>query len=212
MNTSLQRRAVKATALALIAPLLLSCQQPSDKVVIKPAPEQEMSVSHPNGKPIVYQMFTRLFGNKNTTNKPWGTLEENGVGKFSDINDNALSALKSMGVTHVWYTGIVHHASVTDYSAYGILADDPDVVKGRAGSPYAVRDYYNVNPDLANDPAQRLAEFEALVKRTHAKGMRVIIDIVPNHVARRYASLTFPETSFGLHDNTEVAYQKDNNF
>ena len=163
MNTSLQRRAVKATALALIAPLLLSCQQPSDKVVIKPAPEQEMSVSHPNGKPIVYQMFTRLFGNKNTTNKPWGTLEENGVGKFSDINDNALSALKSMGVTHVWYTGIVHHASVTDYSAYGIPVDDPDVVKGRAGSPYAVRDYYNVNPDLADDPAQRLAEFEALV-------------------------------------------------
>ncbi|MCP4235435.1 MAG: hypothetical protein GY770_17920, partial [Aestuariibacter sp.] len=59
MKTSLQRRAVKATALALIAPLLLSCQQPSDKVVIKPAPEQDMSVSHPNGKPIVYQMFTR---------------------------------------------------------------------------------------------------------------------------------------------------------
>ena len=212
MKTSLQRRAVKATALALIAPLLLSCQQPSDKVVIKPAPEQEMSVSHPNGKPIVYQMFTRLFGNKNTTNKPWGTLDENGVGKFSDINDNALSALKSMGVTHVWYTGIVHHASVTDYSAFGIPVDDPDVVKGRAGSPYAVRDYYNVNPDLADDPAQRLAEFEALVERTHAKGMRVIIDIVPNHVARRYASLTFPETSFGLHDNTDVAYQKDNNF
>lgn len=212
MKTSFQRRAVKVTALALIAPLLLSCQQPSDKVVIKPAPEQDMSVSHPNGKPIVYQMFTRLFGNKNTTNKPWGSLEENGVGKFSDINDNALSALKSMGVTHVWYTGIVHHASVTDYSAYGIPVDDPDVVKGRAGSPYAVRDYYNVNPDLADDPAQRLAEFEALVERTRAKGMRVIIDIVPNHVARRYASLTFPETSFGLHDNTDVAYHKDNNF
>lgn len=171
-----------------------------------------MSTSATNGKPVVYQIFTRLFGNKNTTNKPWGTLAENGVGKFTDINDDALTALKSMGVSHVWYTGIVHHASVTDYSEYGIPVDDPDVVKGRAGSPYAVRDYYNVNPDLANNPAQRLAEFEELVARTHANGMKVIIDIVPNHVARRYASLTYPETSFGLHDITDVEYQKNNNF
>ena len=31
-------------------------------------------------KKVIYQVFTRLFGNENTTNKPWGTREENGVG------------------------------------------------------------------------------------------------------------------------------------
>ncbi|MEM6543248.1 MAG: alpha-amylase, partial [Bacteroidota bacterium] len=104
-------------------------------------------------KQVVYQVFTRLFGNTNTTNKPWGTLEENGVGKFVDFDDNALSELKALGITYIWYTGVPHHAVINDYTAYGITNDDPDVVKGRAGSPYAVKDYYNVNPDLAVDPA-----------------------------------------------------------
>ena len=124
----------------------------------------------PAGKPVVYQVFTRLFGNKNTTNKPWGTLAENGVGKFADFTDDALQGIKELGTTHIWYTGVPHHAVINDYSAYGISHDDPDVVKGRAGSPYAVKDYYNVNPDLAVDPANRLAEFEALIARTHAHG------------------------------------------
>ena len=100
-------------------------------------------------KPVVYQVFTRLFGNTQTTNKPWGTLEENGVGKFADFDSKALEGIKELGVTHIWYTGVLHHATVTDYSEFGLPADDPDVVKGRAGSPYAVKDYYNVNPDLA---------------------------------------------------------------
>lgn len=152
-------------------------------------------------KPVIYQVFTRLFGNKNTANKPWGTIEENGVGKFSDINDEALREIKALGVSHIWYTGVPHHASVTDYSHVGIPVDDPDVVKGRAGSPYAVRDYYNVDPDLADDPRNRLAEFEALVSRTHRHGLKVLIDIVPNHVARRYESLTKPKTTFGLDDD-----------
>ena len=118
-------------------------------------------------KPVVYQVFTRLFGNTNTTNKPWGTLDENGVGKFSDFTKLALGEIKDLGVSHVWYTGVPHHDVITDYTEYGILNDDPDVVKGRAGSPYAVKDYYTVNPDLADDPANRLAEFEALIQRTH---------------------------------------------
>ena len=113
-------------------------------------------------KVVIYQVFTRLFGNTNTTNKPWGTLEENGVGKFNDFSDEALETIKNLGVSHIWYTGVHHHAMVTDYSAYGLPGDDPDVVKGRAGSPYSVKDYYNVNPDLAVDPSKRLEEFEDL--------------------------------------------------
>ncbi|MBU2553917.1 MAG: alpha-amylase family protein [Bacteroidetes bacterium] len=162
----------------------------------------------------VYQVFTRLFGNKNTTNKPWGTIEENGVGKFSDFDSTALAEIKKMGITHMWYTGVPHHDVIRDYTAYGIANDDPDVVKGRAGSPYAVKDYYNVNPDLADDPSRRLEEFEELIARTHANGLKVIIDIVPNHVARNYQSVTNPDQveSFGESDDTSVVYARDNNF
>ncbi|MGB6136507.1 MAG: alpha-amylase family glycosyl hydrolase [Shewanella sp.] len=166
------------------------------------------------GKPVVYQVFTRLYGNTNTTNKPWGTIADNGVGKFSDFTDTALQDIKSLGTTHVWYTGVPHHALINDYTNIGISNDDPDVVKGRAGSPYAVKDYYNVNPDLATNPANRLAEFEALIERTHANGMQVIIDIVPNHIARNYHSLSAPqgEPDFGANDDTSQVYSKHNNF
>lgn len=165
-------------------------------------------------KVVIYQMLPRLFGNTNATNKKWGTIEENGVGKFNDINDVALEAIKELGVTHIWYTGALHHCVIRDYTEYGISNDDPDVVKGRAGSPYAVKDYYNVNPDLAVDPAKRLEEFEALIERTHEHGMKVIIDIVPNHVARNYQSVTNPEgvEDLGASDDQKVEYRKDNNF
>ncbi|MGS2725341.1 alpha-amylase family glycosyl hydrolase [Psychroserpens sp. BH13MA-6] len=165
-------------------------------------------------KQVVYQVFTRLFGNSNTTNKPWGTIEENGVGKFNDFTDKALQEIKELGVTHIWYTGVPHHDVITDYSNFGISNDDPDIVKGRAGSPYAVKDYYNVNPDLAVNVDQRLAEFEALIQRSHKAGLKVIIDIVPNHVARNYQSLTNPEgtTDFGAEDDKSVTYHVNNNF
>ena len=133
-----------------------------------PKPTEMKQQEH---KKVIYQVFTRLFGNDNTTNKPWGTLEENGVGKFNDFSDKALTEIRELGVTHIWYTGVLHHAMVTDYSAFGISNDDPDVVKGRAGSPYAVKDYYNVNPDLAVDPARRLEEFEDLIDRSHRNGL-----------------------------------------
>ncbi|MCO5724612.1 alpha-amylase family protein [Robiginitalea sp. 2V75] len=166
------------------------------------------------GKIVVYQVFTRLFGNTNTTNRPWGTLEENGVGKFADFTPTALNEIRELGVTHIWYTGVPHHALVTDYSAFGMSPDDPDVVKGRAGSPYAVKDYYNVNPDLATDPANRLEEFRALVERSHQAGLKVLIDIVPNHVARRYEGASTPagSTPFGATDDTSVEYSRDNDF
>ena len=165
-------------------------------------------------KTVVYQVFTRLFGNTNTNNKPWGTIEENGVGKFNDFTDVALQEIKKLGVTHIWYTGVPHHDVIRDYTAFGISNDDPDVVKGRAGSPYAVKDYYNVNPDLAVDPAKRLEEFEALIARSHANGLKVIIDIVPNHIARNYKGLTNPKgvKDFGTDDKTSVEYDRNNNF
>ena len=196
----------RATLLGLaLAGLLTSCTTQTDP---NTQAEQE------NMKINVYQVFTRLFGNTKTTNKAWGTLEENGVGKFNDFNDEALEAIKSLGITHVWYTGVLHHAMVTDYSEIGIPGDDPDVVKGRAGSPYSVKDYYNVNPDLAVDPAQRMQEFEALIERTHEHDMKVIIDIVPNHVARIYHSVTNPQgvEDFGASDDLSREYLKDNNF
>ena len=172
-----------------------------------------MGVMNDN-KIVVYQVLTRLFGNTNTTNKPWGTIEENGVGKFADFTTKALEELKALGVTHIWFTGVLHHALTTDYTAYGISNDFPAVVKGRAGSPYAIKDYYTVNPDLADDPTQRLEEWEALIARTHQCGLKVIMDIVPNHVARRYESIAKPEgtRSFGEDDDTTVQYAVNNNF
>ena len=195
----------KYSFLALAIVLVIACAETPKKSEIN---------SMKKKKAVVYQVFTRLFGNTNTTNKPWGTIEENGVGKFADFDERALSEIKRLGVTHIWYTGVPHHALINDYKEYGISDDDPDVVKGRAGSPYAVKDYYNVNPDLALDPSNRLQEFQALIERTHGQGMKVLIDIVPNHVARHYQGLTNPEgvNDFGENDDTTVEYARDNNF
>ena len=186
----------------------LSCQQKNMQA------QTQTNDSPATKKVVVYQVFTRLFGNQNTTNKPWGTIEENGVGKFNDFTDKALQEIKDLGVTHIWYTGVPHHALVNDYTRYGISNDDPDVVKGRAGSPYAVKDYYNVNPDLAVNPAKRLEEFEALIARTHKNGLKVLIDIVPNHIARKYEGKTNPKgvKDFGANDDKSLEYRRDNNF
>lgn len=202
-------KSIKIEIIALVfLSLFMGCKEnkESEKQMIE-TPSKEKKV-------VVYQVFTRLFGNSNTTNKPWGTIEENGVGKFNDFTDKALQEIKDLGVTHIWYTGVPHHDVITDYTKYGISHDDPDVVKGRAGSPYAVKDYYNVNPDLAENVENRLAEFEALIERSHKNGLKVIIDIVPNHVARNYQSLTNPEGTkdFGADDDTSVTYHVNNNF
>ncbi|MBE1286490.1 MAG: alpha-amylase [Alteromonadaceae bacterium] len=204
--------AIAATALGAG---LIACSPAKQTAEPANAHQEGYIVAQPEHvKPVVYQVFTRLFGNTNTTNKPWGTVAENGVGKMSDFTDEALMGIRELGVSHIWYTGIPHHALVADYTEYGISLDDPDVIKGRAGSPYAVKDYYSVNPDLADDPANRMAEFEALVQRTHKHGMKVLIDIVPNHVARQYESLGKPDgvEDFGANDDTSVEYARDNNF
>ena len=199
---------IKYTIIVLII-LGISCKQDTKEV------EKSMKNTKViKKKEVVYQVFTRLFGNTITTNKPWGTMEENGVGKFNDFTPKALNEIKDLGVSHIWYTGVPHHDVIRDYTAFGIANDDPDVVKGRAGSPYAVKDYYNVNPDLAENVANRLEEFQDLIKRTHEAGLKVIIDIVPNHVARNYKSNSKPEgvRDFGEDDDTSVVYHVNNNF
>lgn len=165
-------------------------------------------------KPIIYQLFPRLFTNTCTNRIPNGTIEQNGVGKMNDINNKVLKSIKELGVTHVWYTGVIEHATKTDYSAYGINPDNPHVVKGNAGSPYAIKDYYDIDPDIAVDVPNRMGEFEELVKRTHDCGMKVIIDFVPNHVARQYHSDMKPAgiEDFGVNDNPNMMFTPNNNF
>lgn len=184
-------------------------QEKKDRMSIDSA-----SVSTEGRKPVIYQLLVRLFGNKVTHNKYYGSAEENGCGKFADINAKALSELKDLGISHVWYTGVIEHATMADYSKEGIKVDDPDVVKGRAGSPYAVKDYYDVDPDLAVDVRNRMSEFEALLKRTHASGLKALIDFIPNHVARTYYSDVAPAgtRSFGVDDDKTHAFLPRNDF
>ena len=165
-------------------------------------------------KIIIYQIFTRLFGNRTNVCKQNGTIAENGSGKMNFFTDDVLAQIKAKGITHVWYTGVIRHASMTDYSSFGIPRQHPAVVKGKAGSPYAITDYYDVDPDLAENVNKRAAEFDALVKRTHNAGMKVVIDFVPNHVARQYQSVVKPMgvEDLGATDNKEMGFSADNNF
>lgn len=165
-------------------------------------------------KLIVYQLLVRHFGNYKTKNKVFGTLKENGCGKFNNITDKALTALKDFGITHVWYTGILEHATLTDYSEFGIDRDHPMVVKGIAGSPYAIKDYYDTDPDLAENVTMRISEFEALIHRTKANGLKSIIDFIPNHLARHYRSDARPEgkPEFGDGDDTSALFAPQNNY
>ncbi len=166
----------------------------------------------PADKLVVYQCLPRLFTNAATANRPWGTAQENGVGKFEQITDKALLEMKALGITHMWYTGIIEHATMTAFP--GIPADDADVVKGRAGSPYAIRDYYDVDPDLATSPDKRMQEWEALIKRTHRAGMKVVMDFIPNHVARSYKSDAKPAgvVDLGGQDDQTKTFAPNNNF
>ncbi|MBQ8047872.1 MAG: alpha-amylase [Prevotella sp.] len=148
----------------------------------------------------IYQVLPRLFGNRTANNVQGGQLSECGSGKFSDFSTAVLDHIREMGFTHVWYTGVIRHATQTDYTAHGIPRQSPDVVKGVAGSPYAIADYYDVDPDLATDIAGRMGEWEALIERTHRAGLKVVMDFVPNHVAREYRSVCLPEGTKDLSD------------
>ena len=196
----------KVSLLSLL--LLLGCVPAKEKI-----PESAMAQTK-GKKIIIYQMMVRLFGNQTHANKPYGTIAENGVGKFADINEVALKGIKELGVNHVWFTGVLEHALLTDYTSEGIPLDDADVVKGRAGSPYAIKDYYDVNPDLAATVKNRMQEFEQLIDRTHAQQLKVIIDFVPNHVARSYKSDAKPADvkDLGAADDLSVPFKASNNF
>lgn len=165
-------------------------------------------------KVIIYQVFTRLFGNRNTTRKECGTIAENGSGKFNDFDSKTLKTIKKLGVSHIWYTGVIRHATQTNYSQYGIPSQCATVVKGKAGSPYAICDYYDVDPDLAVNVEKRMDEFDKLVVRTHKAALKVMIDFVPNHVAREYKSICKPEgiEDLGANDDKSQGFSPQNNF
>lgn len=167
-----------------------------------------------HSKMLIYQVMPRLYGNRCTTNVHDGTLEQNGCGKMNDFTDKQLKRIADYGFTHIWYTGLIEHATQTDYSSHGIALDHPGVVKGRAGSPYAIKDYYDVDPDLATNVDRRMKELEALVRRTHKTGLKMVIDFVPNHVARQYHSDAHPRGvhDLGQDDDTSKAFDADNNF
>lgn len=162
----------------------------------------------------IYQLFVRTFGNKNTSPVFDGDKSQNGCGTFANISDKALFALKDLGITHLWLTGVIRHSTLTAYPELGIKATNPLITKGKAGSPYSIMDYYDIDPDLAVNPNDRIAEFEELLARIHEKGMKVIIDFIPNHLAREYKSLNkpFDVEEFGEYDNKNVGFSKDNNF
>ncbi len=165
-------------------------------------------------KPVIYQMLPRLFSNTCETCVPNGDITQNGCGKLNGITDRVLGEIKDLGITHVWYTGIIEHAHATDYSAFGIEPDNPMIVKGKAGSPYAIKDYYDIDPDVAVSVPERMKEFEALVERTHRAGLKVVMDFVPNHVARRYHSDVAPNgiEDFGQCDDVTKFFSPQNNF
>ena len=165
-------------------------------------------------KIIIYQVLPRLFGNKNFTRKENGTIEENGCGKLNNFTDGVLARIHDMGFTHVWYTGVIRHATQTNYSSYGIPTQHAEVVKGKAGSPYAITDYYDIDPDLAENVSMRMSEWESLIERTHKAGMKVIMDFVPNHVAREYHSIRKPAgvRDLGEDDDPNMHFSIKNNF
>ncbi len=157
-------------------------------------------------------MLPRLWGNSNESPVKGGTLSENGTGKFSDIDTATLEYLKWLGCSHVWFTGILRHSTQT--SEAGCIPSHPQFVKGNAGSPYAICDYYDVNAYLADDPDKRMEEFEALIKRSHDAGLKVIMDFVPNHVSRDYGKVNPSKGHpvLGAEDDRSVHWRPENDF
>jgi len=176
--------------------------------------EKTKIMTQKNDKLVILQMMFHLWGNTNSTNKMNGSAAENGVTKFKDINDKALKELKKFGYSHLYMTGLIEHATMEDLTALGIPKDHPDVVKGRCGSPFAIKDYYDVNPFFATDPNKRMEEFEAMVTRVHKNGLKVVMDFVPNHVARVYHSDMKPAgvRDFGQDDDVNKGFDPQNNF
>lgn len=175
---------------------------------------QKKDIKRTTKRPVIYQLFPRLFANRSQSKIPNGRIETNGSGKLNDINEDILLSLKDLGITHVWFTGVIEHAHDADYTLFGIPRHNPHIIKGRAGSPYAITDYYDIDPDLAVDVPDRMTEFENLVTRTHKQGLKVIIDFVPNHVGREYHSDAAPKgvQDLGSNDDKDYFFSPSNNF
>ena len=167
-----------------------------------------------NQRPVIYQLLPRLFSNTCPTPVPSAPITINGSGKLNGITAETIRYIKSLGCNHIWLTGVLEHSHDADYTRYGIARHNPHVIKGLAGSPYAITDYYDIDPDLAEDVPHRLEEFDACVKRIHDAGMKVVIDFVPNHVAREYHSDSAPAgiEDFGKGDNQDMFFSPQNNF
>ena len=137
---------------------------------------------------LIYQMLPRL----------WGS------GRFSGIDQPTLAYLKNtLGMDCLWLTGVIRHATYT--LDRGCTPSNPQIVKGNAGSPYAIKDYYDVNPYMADDPDRRMEEFRTLIDRVHAAGLKLLIDFVPNHVSRDNINL-------GQNDDKNVHWAPENDF
>ena len=171
-------------------------------------------MSNESNKLIIYQMMFHLWGNTVTNPQKNGHSTTNGTTKFNDVSDKALEILHDKGFTHLYATGIIEHATKEDYTDYGCTLDHPSIVKGSCGSPFAIKDYYDVNPFLANNPENRLDEFNLMVDRIHLNELKIILDFVPNHLARNYQSDKKPEgvNDFGFNDRNDVDFSPQNNF
>ncbi len=161
-------------------------------------------------RPIIYQLFVRHFSNMDTDGVEWGSRDRNGCGTFDGITREGLKELVDMGITHLWLTGVLRHATQTPYP--GLPAQEKSIVKGLAGSPYAVTDYYDVDPDLAQDVDRRMDEFQRLIDRCHWAGLIPLIDFIPNHVSRAYRTLAEGKENFGDGDDLSCFFARDNSF
>lgn len=167
-----------------------------------------------NKKLIIYQLFPRIFTNSNNNCIPGGTFEQNGSGKLNQITPKVLKSIKDLGVNCLWFTGIIEMATKTSFNDYDIPGDNPNIVKGEAGSPYAIKDYYDISPAIAEDVSRRMEEFNSLIKRVHKSEMKIIIDFVPNHTARNYHSDSAPfgVEDFGNNDDFSKFFSPNNNY
>ncbi len=161
-------------------------------------------------RPVIYQLFVRHFSNTEHNGVQNGTIETNGCGTFNGVTEEALRSLARMGCTHVWLTGVLRHATQTAHP--GVPAQPKSIVKGIAGSPYAVVDYFDVDPDLASDPALRMTEFEALVQRCRLVGLVPLMDFIPNHVSRAYHAEGEGHEDFGEGDDKNVFFSAEQGY
>ncbi len=123
------------------------------------------------------------------------------AGKLSDMTTDRLREIRDLGIDYLWLTGVLEHAARAQ--------TDPDVVKGEAGSYYAIYDNWDVSSEIGT-----MADFEAVIERAHSVGLRVLIDFVANHTARLHRTdvVCKQHLDFGRGDRTEVAFDRDNNY